>query len=119
MKKYKGIYYLIKQNPHMYSWLAYIKLPDKHKWVKKNYDDIPLDCHGGLTFKATVTGKENHWQGFTKGTWIGWDYGHVGDFTDYGFAFSNDSVFKYNEMDKKWEYEEVEKEVKEVIEKII
>ena len=120
MKKYKGVYYLIKQNPRMYFWLAYIKLPKNHKWAKKkDYDDIPLDCHGGLTFMKTFTGKETkeeNWWGFTKGTWIGWDYGHVGDFIDYGFTFSKGHTFI--DTEKKWEYEEVEEEVKEVIKQL-
>ena len=41
---------MIKQNPKMYFWLAYVKLPKGHKWgKKKNYEDIPLNVHGGLT----------------------------------------------------------------------
>lgn len=29
---------------------AYICLPKGHKYYKKSYDDIPVNCHGGLTF---------------------------------------------------------------------
>jgi len=117
MKTYKGIKYLIKQNPRMYFWLAYVRLPDNHKWTQKiSYDDIPIDCHGGLTFKDSFDGNEKpeeNWWGFTKGTWVGWDYGHAGDFVSYG---ENPLIFA---NDKKWEYEEVEEEVKNVIKQVL
>jgi len=112
--KYKGITYLIKQNPRMGFYLAYIKLPTESKLTKKDYDDIDLDVHGGLTFKETFTGKEtpeDNWWGFTKGTWIGWDYGHAGDFI-YG-------DFDFGLGEKRWEYKEVESEIKQAIKQLL
>ena len=120
MNNYKGIKYLIKQNLRMYFWLAYVKLPKgselEKKYFKKGHDGIDLNCHGGLTFGAIVT-KENvkdYWQEFDEGVWVGWDYGHAGDFVDYGLSFENiDSL-----SDKRWEYKEIEAGVKDVIKQI-
>lgn len=114
MKIYKGINYLIKINPRLGFPLAYIKLPENHKWIKEDCSEIPLDVHGGLTFKETITGKEkgeDNWWGFTKGTWIGWDYGHYGDymFEDYKIGLKG----------KTWDYEEVEAEVKKAIRQLL
>ncbi|MDE5558429.1 MAG: hypothetical protein K2J32_12230 [Ruminococcus sp.] len=49
---------------------AYVKLPEGHKYYGLKYDDIPVECHGGLTYsKSYVNGL------FTDGGWwIGWDY---------------------------------------------
>lgn len=111
MKSYKRIKYIIKKNPRMGFWLAYIRLPNKNIWAKAtHYDEIDIDCHGGLTFMAFVKSKEDAgWQEFTKGTWVGWDYGHVGDYTNIG-GFIDEG--------KRWTYEEVENEVKEVIDSL-
>lgn len=120
MKTYKGVKYIIKQNPKMLFWLAYIRLPDGHRWTKKkDYNDIPLDVHGGVTYMSKVT-KENikdHWQGFSEGTWVGWDYGHAGDFIYCGTIFN--SLYPISLEDKRWEYEEVEKEVKDAIRQVL
>ena len=104
----------------MFFWLAYIRLPDNHRWTKKKgYDYIPLDVHGGLTYMEKVDKNDmnEYWQKFTPGTWIGWDYGHAGDFTDYGMVLN--PIYPIDEEDKRWEYDEVEKEVKEVIKQLL
>ena len=90
---------------------AYIEIPKTHRWYKKPYTDEELkniECHGGLTYSdnlSHVLGKEE-----ANGRWfIGWDYGHSGDFEGYYKDFSTE---------KKWT-KEIFEEVKNVIEQII
>lgn len=55
---------------------AYVALTDKHPFFGKDYDDIPIDVHGGITFGCELhphIGK----------ICIGWDYAHLGDYNPY------------------------------------
>ena len=108
---------------------AYVELPKEHKWYGKYYDNIPIDCHGGLTYSSTQgiicpLNNPNHRDGY----WIGWDYAHYGDyvyndFNDFGFAYDfNDFGFAYDFNDfgfalgeKHWTTEEIFEDVKDVI----
>ena len=90
---------------------AYVELPKKHKWYGLHEDNIPISCHGGLTYSSTQgiicpLNNPNHRDGY----WIGWDYAHYGDyvynnFNDFGFALG----------EKYWTTEEIFEDVKEVI----
>ena len=52
--------------------LCYVGIPKTHKLNNhSNYRDIPIKCHGGLTF----AGKRS----FTDKWCFGWDYLHLGD----------------------------------------
>lgn len=44
---------------------GYVRVPEGHPWHGKDYDDIPADVHGGLTYSG--------------GDWIGFDTAHLGD----------------------------------------
>lgn len=121
MKKYKECEYIVY--PFRGSYCGYVKLPDKHPYVKltkktrkvmglmlhTGYDDMDIDCHGGLTFCEFVTNPKDFSQGFTKGAWIGWDYAHAGDKTDL-FSFPGD---------RQWTAKEVESECKNVIKQVL
>lgn len=48
---------------------GYVKIPKEHPFYGKDYDDINIDTHGGLTFGEI---NEEHW--------IGYDCGHSGDY---------------------------------------
>lgn len=52
------------------SWCGYVGLPSNHSKAGFSYDDMPLRCHGGLTFSQRL-----------RGGWYfyGWDYAHFGD----------------------------------------
>lgn len=52
---------------------AYLGFPEGHKFYNKHYDDLEIDCHGGLTFSG-IKGFSNKWL-------IGWDYAHYLDYT--------------------------------------
>ncbi len=50
--------------------LGYVDVPYGHPWYGKNYDDIAVECHGGLTFAAAMAAKA--WR-------VGFDCAHLGD----------------------------------------
>ena len=54
---------------------GYVGLPKTSKFYKKNYDDIPIDCHGGLTYGSNQLFGQNDPDTF----WIGYDCAHYGD----------------------------------------
>ncbi len=47
---------------------GYIRIPDDHPHYGKDFRDLGLDCHGGITFNEI---HEQHWMGF--------DCSHMGD----------------------------------------
>ena len=59
-----GFQYAIVEGPYYYC--AYVALPEGHKYYDVFYDNIPIECNGGLTF----SGKYDNFY------LIGWDYGH-------------------------------------------
>ena len=102
---YGYLYYILNLGTHP---TAYIKIPETHLYHKcKSYNEMPLDVHGGLTYMEDYLHVEN---GQTiEGKFVGWDYGHICDYTGYrelfgGFGF---------EDEKKWTTEEIFAEVKE------
>ncbi len=46
---------------------GYVQLPESHTALGKDYDDIDIDVHGGLTYGPDEDG------------WLGFDTGHTGD----------------------------------------
>lgn len=57
---------------------GYVSLPKNNPYFGKNYDDIPISCHGGLTYaRSTLAGISG------EGWWIGFDCGHAGDARDH------------------------------------
>lgn len=97
--KYKDVEYIVHINTEIGHYCGYVRIPDNHPDNKKvdkteiifgrkintGYDDIDINCHGGLTFCKRITNKnkDNFPQGFSLGAWIGWDYGHYRDKTNY------------------------------------
>jgi hypothetical protein len=98
----EGVRFLIMRGP--FHVCAYIGIPESHPLAGHDYENVPLDCHGGLTFAGSGT-KGYRPTGFY---WYGWDYGHCDDYmiskthsADYG---------KFNETHKKWGVKEVEED---------
>ena len=89
---------------------AYIELPKEHKYYGKDYEDIEISCHGGLTYRSDQgiipKDSEDHRDGF----WIGWDYGHCYDYAGYEVMFPID----LQSGGKRWTTEEILVEVKDV-----
>lgn len=64
------------------SLCAYMGVPADHPLADLNYDDLPVECHGGLTWSGAGDGKN-----WPKGWyWYGWDYVHLGDMATYHFT---------------------------------
>jgi hypothetical protein len=65
-------------------WCGYVGLPPGHPCYGKQYDDVSVDVHGGLTYANSCEGTICHvpkpgepdevW-------WLGFDCGHGGDYT--------------------------------------
>jgi len=74
-----GYRFLVMRGPA--SVVAYLGVPESHPLAGRAYDDLPLDCHGGLTFAGLGGGKRD---AFPAGWyWYGWDYAHSGDRSFY------------------------------------
>ncbi len=88
----------------MGSPVAYVGVPSGHDLAGKSYDDIPLECHGGLTF-ADEGGRGNWPAGWY---WYGWDYAHSGDFMSFAPKLGG----------HRWTIEEVEAETRKVMDQL-
>ncbi len=91
---------------------AYVAVTKDHPYFEKNVDDIPIDVHGGITYDSNDLQwnpvlLEDVW-------WIGWDYGHAGDFS--GCYLRPKMTFTPEE--KKWTTQEIKNEVFKVIEQL-
>lgn len=56
---------------------AYVVLPKGHVFNGVPYDEIPVECHGGLTYgNSHLEGVKLEDMDYV----VGWDYAHYGDF---------------------------------------
>lgn len=88
---------------------CYVFLPEGNKYFGKTYDEIDIDCHGGLTFSED----DLIFNPLPNKDWIiGWDYAHYNDYMGYYGELES------YEKNKKWTTEELFEEVKQVIEQL-
>lgn len=106
------LYYVLSLGTHP---TAYVKIP-KDNWLctVKNYYDIPVECHGGLTFRDDHLYISDNQK--IEGEFIGWDYAHCGDYAPY---YEDLPCMDLAEKTKKWTTHEILKEVKEVCSQIV
>ena len=106
------LYYVLSLGTHP---TAYVKIPESH-WLYNidNYDDMPIDCHGGLTYCENFLYVDKEQE--IKGKFIGWDYAHCDDYAPY---YDDLLETRLAENSKKWTTQEILKEVKEVCSQII
>ena len=92
---------------------CYVFLPKEHKYYGKSYDEIDIDCHGGLTYSD----EDLIFNPLVNDDWvIGWDYAH---FNDYSGIYKEECLEKFDHSQyKKWTTEELFEEVKQVIEQL-
>ena len=106
---YKNYYFVIvSYGTHP---CAYVEIPKNHAYYKKDYNELDIDCHCGLTYSDdlshVIPNKDDSW-------FIGWDYAHAGDYMGF------DAMFKFDtSKDKKWTTKEIYEEVKSVIDQLI
>jgi hypothetical protein len=104
----EGIRVLVMRGPA--SLCAYVGVPENHFFTRFNYDEIPLECHGGLSFSNfDETGLR------PKGYyWFGWDYAHFMDAITFKYEEPLLSLMKETGLSlshgKEWTIEEVKKE---------
>ena len=94
------LYYILNLGTHP---TAYIKIPGSI-----NIDKDKLDVHGGITYS-----KNHLWISENQkidGEFIGWDYGHYGDYAGYEEILPKE----IRTGGKKWTTTEIYKEVREV-----
>ena len=93
------LYYILNLGTHP---TAYIRIPKEHKYYKE--ENIYLDVHGGITFSNMgICVKDVILEGY----WIGWDYGHFGDYAGYEEMYPKE----FRTGGKKWTTEEIKEEV--------
>lgn len=84
---------------------SYIKIEKSDEWKDLGYDDILVECHGGLTFKGELSGSADEW--------LGWDYAHCDDYVGY---YEEGCILAKG---KKWTTEELVSEVKKAIDSLL
>lgn len=91
--EYKGFPCVILFMPIGYR-CGYVGLPKGNKYYGKDYDEIPINCHCGLTYSDSGL----HNQDDTDIWWIGFDCGHCCDGYDVETAkklfADNESVLR-------------------------
>jgi hypothetical protein len=70
-----------------------------------NYDDLPVQAHGGLTYGKKGGGEKAFLP--TGFMWWGWDYAHCDDATTYDYTIPQMTP---RETDHKWTPEEVDRD---------
>lgn len=109
---------------------GYVGLPKDNQYYGKEYDDIPVNCHCGLTYSSSTLfcqEDKNTW-------WIGFDCGHACDGFDLEkikeYFADNEEVMKamtymrsYHEMiNKDYDFrtlEYVKEECKKIVDQLI
>ena len=71
---------------------GYVILPEGHPFYEKHYDDIPVDCHGGLTFAEDSQSMSKTTGGIPNGWMIGFDTARRGDTLE---RWSMQAVFEH------------------------
>ena len=57
-------------------WCGYVEIPKENKFYQKHYDEIDIECHGGLTFSGNLHVSDSNNSGKYC---IGFDFNHGGD----------------------------------------
>jgi hypothetical protein len=90
---------MIRESPQG-NWNGYVILPKNHQYDGENYDNIPVNVHGGLTYSNQEL----------SGWVIGFDTAHVGDFIP-----SLSSFFGPQQSGHYWTHSEVLSELNNLV----
>lgn len=96
------------------SLCAYMGINKDHRLAGKDYDNMDIPCHYGLTFSAPGDEKymsEDRW-------WYGWDYAHAGDYPFYEDLYPFKDMFKNDPLMQKIKEERKTKDIKWTVEKV-
>lgn len=62
---------------------GYVAVKGTEEWHdKESFSDIPVECHGGVTFYDSHKTIKNYFEIACKDKWIGFDCAHSGDLKD-------------------------------------
>ena len=89
---YRNIHFVVVNN-YGHNLSAYINVEKDDKY--DSYEDYPVFPHGGLTFGSRSGDKFLPDKGENR-IWLGWDYGHLGDYTS---LCTNPNYIKWNTED--------------------
>lgn len=86
--KHIGFDCLIQRSPGSYAWCGYVGVPKGHPYYGKDYSDIPVNVHGGVTYGEECSGHICH-QIDSQDTlfWIGFDCAHAFDISPCMIGF--------------------------------
>ena len=108
--EYRGYKCLVYRHPEIGHLCGYVQIPKGHEYYgNRDYDSIPVDCHGGLTFSAEKD----------DGSWyIGFDCAHAGDLCPLMEAkWSTSTNYAYVDEDYR-DMEYVIKECKKIVDQL-
>jgi hypothetical protein len=71
---------------------GYVRIPKGHPWHGRNYGDIDVDVHGGLSFAEPDMPCDK--AGDDDAYWVGFDCGHSGDAQDPSLPSSRLADFR-------------------------
>ena len=100
---YGGYQCLIKQMP-MGQYCGYVDLPKSSRFYGEDYDDIPIEVHGGITFGAAIGGYYR----------IGFDCAHAEDYIPGMADLSGLTAEGHH-----WTPAEVKDEIKAMVDQLI
>ena len=113
---YNGLNYYVK-NINGRHPTAYVEIPQGHKAFGKDFCNYELpqliEVHGGVTYqdKTLLTVDDEGERGHK---FVGWDYGHAGDFA--GYYIGTGGVLETS--GKRWTTDEIVEECKSAIDQI-
>lgn len=84
------------------SFTAYLGVPDSHPLAGFDYEALPLEVHGGLTFAGRFKDVPGWY-------FYGWDFAHLGDRSFYDVRYGDDAE------EHAWEVAEVEQNARETL----
>lgn len=97
------LYFILNLGTHP---TAYMKIPENSKYYGKDMEEIDLNVHGGVTYVRDylyISEKQK-----IDGWFIGWDYGHYGDYAGYEELLPQ----AIRAGGKKWSTKEIYQEVR-------
>lgn len=74
---------------HLGAWCGYVGVPDTHPYYKRDYSDLDVEVHGGLTFADLCHEEAEEGHGIChipepghpdNVWWLGFDCGHAWDY---------------------------------------
>lgn len=121
---YRGFDCILWRN-YWGNWCGYVALPKDHEYSLMEYHDVPVDCHGGLTYgEPRDDGRY----------WLGFDCGHAEDYQPAADCFrrkyyQHEINIRLRELDKMYNIPEpsrtyrnikfAQKECESIIDQII